>query len=148
MSPFTTKVFTDGSYNSSFAGFGVFYGNHDGRNVSLKLKGRGQTSLTCELHAIVYALERALDSRQSKNCLIIYTDCKSAIMALDTKDYFTINPKVMTLVEKGKKLISNIKSHGMKVNIEYIPGHKGKYGNVEADRLARDGAKRGNFYVR
>ncbi len=74
----TITVFTDGACtnnqnkNIRKGGYGVFFGQNDTRNCSIKLSGDKITNQVAELSAVLYAIEKCLESKV-KN-IIIKTD--------------------------------------------------------------------------
>ncbi|KAL8712875.1 MAG: hypothetical protein Q9220_003083 [cf. Caloplaca sp. 1 TL-2023] len=150
----TLRIHTDGSSlgNGSagaFAGVGVYFGPADMRNVSETLPGPRQTNQRAELTAILRALEIVPKTRD----VSIITDSKYAI---DCVTVWSVNwrrngwkTSAGKAVE-NKDLVENIlakiderQSLGIQTAFEWIKGHAHHPGNVEADRLAVEGAKKG-----
>ena len=118
------------------------------RNVSETLPGSRQTNQRAELTAILRALEIVPRNRD----VVIITDSKYAIdcvtewfinwrrngwktasgKAVENKD---IIENVLSKIEERAKLV-------VRTDFEWIKGHANHPGNVEADRLALDGAKK------
>ncbi|XP_066572056.1 ribonuclease H1 isoform X2 [Amia ocellicauda] len=142
-------VYTDGccsnnGQSGARAGIGVYWGPQHPMNVGDRLHGR-QTNQRAEIWAACKALEQAKDMKIQK--IVIYTD-----------SMFTING-ITKWVKNWKAKGWKLKSGGQVVNKEdfqkletmiegmeivwmHIPGHAGYTGNEEADRLAREGAKK------
>lgn len=140
----TTKVYTDGSFKPNFSGIGVFYGLEDERNASLRLP-RCKSALEAEMHAIVYALKMA-ERYFTQGRLIIYSDCRPAIQRVNGEQFhYNKNSNIFKLEKSGTDLISGLKKRGCRVTIEWVPGHRGIQGNVEADHLASLGAKSSQY---
>ncbi|KAL9026307.1 MAG: hypothetical protein Q9196_005011 [Gyalolechia fulgens] len=151
----TVRIHTDGSAlrnggASAFAGVGVYFGPGDTRNVSETLPGPRQTNQRAELTAILRALEIVpknlnvciiTDSRYGIDCVTIwYVNWRkngwktAAGKAVENKD----------LVENILSKIEERDSLGVQTAFEWIKGHNNHPGNVEADRLAVEGARNGD----
>ncbi|KAL8841790.1 MAG: hypothetical protein Q9170_000823 [Blastenia crenularia] len=147
----TLRIHTDGSSlrngaTDAFAGVGVYFGPGDARNVSETLPGLRQTNQRAELTAILRALEIVpknlnvsiiTDSKYGIDCVTVwYINWKkngwktSAGKAVENKD----------LVENILAKIEERESLGAQTAFEWIKGHANNPGNVEADRLAVEGA--------
>lgn len=148
------RIHTDGSSlgngtAGAFAGIGVYFGPGDKRNVSETLPGSRQTNQRAELTAILKALEIVprnrhvliiTDSRYAIDCVTTwYINWRkngwktSAGKAVENKD---IVENVLVKIEERNKL-------HVQTNFEWIKGHANHPGNVEADKLAVDGARKG-----
>ncbi|ANB12857.1 Rnh1p [Sugiyamaella lignohabitans] len=151
-------VYTDGSSRGNgqpgaAAGYGVFYGDNDSRNVSAKLSGGQQTNQRAELAAIGHALKNAVkevdtgkplsslkivsDSEYSKNCLSVYAN------KWERNNYKTASGNPVRnddLIREGRRHLAHLREKGVSVQIEHVKGHSGHYGNEQADRLANQGA--------
>ena len=123
--------------------------NYNGRNVSETLPGNRQTNQRAELTAVLRALEIVPRNRN----VIIVTDSRYAIdcvtswyinwrkkgwktsagKAVENKD---IVENVLAKIEERDKL-------NVQTTFEWIKGHANNPGNVEADKLAVDGARKG-----
>ncbi|KAL9632811.1 MAG: hypothetical protein Q9164_005086 [Protoblastenia rupestris] len=148
------RIHTDGSSlgngtAGAFAGIGVYFGPNDKRNVSETLPGAKQTNQRAELTAILRALEIVPRNRDAA----IITDSKYAIdcvtnwyinwrrngwknsagKAVENKD---IIENVLAKIEERDRL-------RVQTNFEWIKGHSANEGNVQADKLAVDGARNG-----
>lgn len=120
------------------------------RNVSETLPGPRQTNQRAELTAILRALEIVpknlnvsiiTDSRYGIDCVTIwYVNWRkngwktSAGKAVENKD----------LVENILLKIEEREALGVQTAFEWIKGHNNNPGNVEADRLAVEGARKGD----
>ncbi|CAF9940908.1 MAG: hypothetical protein ALECFALPRED_008899 [Alectoria fallacina] len=148
------RIHTDGSSlgngtAGAFAGIGVYFGPGDKRNISETLPGSRQTNQRAELTAISRALEIVPRNRH----VVIITDSRYAIdcvttwfinwrkngwktsagKAVENKD---IVENVLVKIEERDKL-------QVQTNFLWIKGHANHPGNVEADKLAVDGARKG-----
>ena len=119
------------------------------RNVSESLPGSRQTNQRAELTAISRALEIAprnrhvviiTDSRYAIDCVTTwYINWRkngwktSAGKAVENKD---LVESILVKMEERNKL-------QVQTDFEWIKGHANHPGNVEADRLAVDGARKG-----
>ncbi|KAL8642172.1 MAG: hypothetical protein Q9228_001102 [Teloschistes exilis] len=148
------RIHTDGSalgngQAGAFAGVGVYFGPGDKRNVSETLPGPRQTNQRAELTAILRALEIVPKNRD----VSIITDSKYAI---DCVTVWHINwrkngwKNASGKAVENKDLIENIlakiderKSLQVQSEFEWVKGHAQHPGNVEADRLAVEGARKG-----
>lgn len=156
----TRIIYTDGSslgnqtLNTARGGVGIFYGDNDPRNVSkpLDLDDR-HSSDRAELLAVVHALELELASGPDyPSRILIRADSQYAIQCLSVygptwkKNGFKKSSKKTTkvansdLVKHGLDLMEELSRH-TKVVLEKVEGHSSIHGNVEADKLARLGAK-------
>ncbi|KAI4290725.1 MAG: hypothetical protein L6R35_000032 [Caloplaca aegaea] len=149
----TLRIHTDGSALNNggaeaFAGVGVYFGPADKRNISETLPGPRQTNQRAELTAILRAMEivpRNLnvsiitDSKYGIDCVTVWhinwrkNGWKtSAGKAVENRD----------LVENILAKIEERESLGTLTAFEWIKGHNNNAGNVEADRLAQEGARK------
>lgn len=119
------------------------------RNISETLAGSRQTNQRAELTAILRALDIVpknrdvtiiTDSQYAMNCVTVWhTNWRkngwktSAGKAVENKD----------LVESVLTKIAERKSLGAATQFEWIKGHANHPGNVEADKLAVNGARKG-----
>ncbi|KAL8957516.1 MAG: hypothetical protein Q9193_005232 [Seirophora villosa] len=149
----TLRIHTDGSALNNggaeaFAGVGVYFGPGDKRNISETLPGPRQTNQRAELTAILRALEIV-----PKNLNVsIITDSKYGIDSVTVwyinwrkNGWKTSAGKAVEnrdLVENILAKIEERESLGTLTAFEWIKGHNNNAGNVEADRLAVEGAKK------
>ncbi|XP_044516870.1 ribonuclease H1 isoform X1 [Gracilinanus agilis] len=142
-------VYTDGCCSSNGrrkarAGIGVYWGPGHPLNVGDRLPGR-QTNQRAEIHAACKAIEQAKNQNISK--LVLYTDSMFTINGITSwiKDWKKNDWKTST----GKEVINkedfvklDTLTQGIDIKWIHVPGHSGFAGNEEADRLAREGAKK------
>ena len=165
------RIYTDGSSlrngaQGALAGVGVYFGPRDeryarsihsynyilrtNRNVSEALSGPRQTNQRAELTAVLRALEIVprnrnvtivTDSRYAIDCITVWyinwrkNGWKTAAgKAVENKD----------LVEHVLAKIEERNGAGVKTLFEWIKGHASHPGNVEADKLAVNGARNNN----
>jgi ribonuclease HI len=146
-------IYTDGSClgNDSVtrrAGVGVYFSANDPRNISARLPGNHQTSGHAELFAVLKALETVYHSgsgRQGR--VVILSDSLSVVQKFATRGSKMSGKKSClsnSWYERGLDLMKALEAEGgskESVTFKHIPGHRGILGNMEADRLARMGAK-------
>ncbi|XP_039914392.1 ribonuclease H1 isoform X2 [Hirundo rustica] len=142
-------VYTDGcctgnGHNRARAGIGVYWGPGHPLNTSERLPGR-QTNQRAEIHAACKAIEQAKSQNIKK--LIIYTDSKFTIKGITgwvdnwkTNGWRTSSGGSVINKEDFERLDNLAKD--MEIQWMHIPGHAGFQGNEEADRLAREGARK------
>ena len=147
--PSRTVIYTDGSclgnnlkdVTKRKAGYGIYYGENDERNVSAKLKGL-PTNNRAELMAIIHALQDNKDKG-----VLIKTDstyCKDIITkwmaGWKRKNWKTSRGKPVKNVKMIKVLDNIICGMSVKPQFEWVKAHASSVGNNEADRLANEGA--------
>lgn len=147
------RVYTDGACTNNGreyarAGYGIWFGKNDVRNVSESYNGR-QTNNIAELLAVIRALTILNDEIQSGKKVIVYSDSKYAIRCCTTygekcfkKGWKNPNNKNkpipnLELVQTGYMYC---REHN-NVKFKHIAAHTGKQdrdsiGNENADRLA------------
>ena len=125
------------------AGIGVYFGKDHPSNVSRPLIGR-QTNNRAEIEAVI---EAALRARELQAPLLrIFTDSK--FVADFFREWFPIwqdngwknaNRKPIAHREDWERLRQVLEEFAH-VEIQHVKGHADNAGNIEADRLAREGA--------
>ncbi|KAJ1150086.1 hypothetical protein NDU88_002884 [Pleurodeles waltl] len=145
----STVVYTDGCCSSNGksrarAGIGVYWGRGHRLNVGDRLHGR-QTNQRAEIQAACRAIEQAKSQNISK--LVLYTDSKFTINGITKwvktwkkNDWKLSTGKPVINKEDFQKLDEVVQ--GINVTWMHVPGHAGFAGNEEADRLAREGARK------
>ncbi|KHJ49347.1 ribonuclease HI [Trichuris suis] len=142
-----TVCYTDGACvangrRKAKAGFGVYWGANDPRNVSERLAGL-QTNNRAEIEACCRAIEQAKLSGIQK--LEIRTDSRYVINCV-TKWIHQWRRNNWTSAHghpvKNKADLTRLAalSESISVNWVHVAGHAGITGNEEADRLAREAA--------
>lgn len=143
-------VYTDGASSNNGksharAGYGVYWGDNDPRNVSARLKGERQTNQRAEAMAVLHVLEKTKDSRQP---LEIRTDSQYVINASTVwcknwikKNWVASNGKEVQNRDLFEPIVNLIKHRQAEVKFTYVPGHSGFEGNEKADQLAVAGAQ-------
>jgi ribonuclease HI len=145
------RIYTDGASRGNgkvgaVAGFGVYFGADDPRNVSERLEGPRQTNQRAELSAI----QRAVDIAPIDVEVIICSDSQYSIKCVTewyqnwrrngwktssgkTVDNRDIIEPILTRLEERQKSGANTK-------FEWVRGHNNDPGNTAADYLAVQGA--------
>jgi len=146
------KVFTDGSCinngsENAKAGYGVYFGQNDIRNVSERFKGN-QTSNMAELKAIIKVFDICKELLNNKKRIIIYSDSKVAIgwctntgekyKNLDWK-HKSMDLETINNIKEGYELFKKYPT----IEIMYVKAHSKddnilSIGNNMADKLAKD----------
>ena len=129
----------------------MWWGDNNKLNVSLPLDGIKQDSALAELTAVIKALEQArghFGEKYSK--LEVKTDCEYVRRCVRDIPIWRKNGwrTLQGLDVKNKKEIKKLSHHlrkfqqlGKELKCTHVNSHTGVYGNEEADRLAKLGAK-------
>lgn len=162
------KCFTDGGcFNNgqkgARAGYGVFFGDNDIRNISEKVSSK-QTNNVGELMAILRALEILYKDKKTKYNIELYTDSKYCLQIFERHNNkfnklcqpwinkWRINnfkgiknvdiiKKIDILLKKFNNIIFiHVRSHQTKPQDINSDQYKIWYGNDQADKLANKGA--------
>ncbi|UPK99346.1 hypothetical protein LCI18_010281 [Fusarium solani-melongenae] len=145
------KIFTDGSSRangrtSARAGLGVYFGDHDKRNLSERLPGLPQTNQRAELMAILRALQIApleqavqifTDSQYSINCVTQWA------RSWEAKGWKTANGaevKNQDIIREVLAKKAERERAGGATYFQWVKGHASNRGNIAADQLAVAGA--------
>jgi len=152
-------IYTDGACTENGkvgakAGYGVFFGDNDARNISARLIGRHQTNQRAELFAVLKALETIHLGSQGEfrgRPVFILTDSMYTINALtiwgqswERNDWrrpdgqFVVS---MDFIKRARELLRTLHDLNIRVKITHVSGHSGVWGNEMADQLAVRGAK-------
>ena len=129
------------------AGYGVWFGPNHPLNCSGTFPGR-QTNQLAEIHAAIVAIEIAIDEQMDS--LEIYTDsmylingATSWIHKWKNNGWMTCSGEPVVSMDKWLELDDAMHcywDHGGDLSWQYVPGHCGDFGNMQADRMARDAA--------
>ncbi|CAG8492139.1 36877_t:CDS:2 [Racocetra persica] len=120
------QIWTDGcclgnGTKEARAGIGVFYGVKDPKNLSERLPGEQQTNNRAEIYAVIRVIKKWIEKWEKNGYM---TSSNQPVRNQD-------------LIRKLKKLIdSRIGS----VKLTHVRGHKGNYGNEQADKLSKIGS--------
>ena len=155
----TERVFTDGSSlgngkTGSKAGYGVYWGKEDSRNIGRPVATGDQTNNHGELLAVNHALDQIKSQvgNGSKKDYEIYSDsqyvCKSITeypRTWDKNGWKTASSqpvKHQELIKEINSKINDVLDKGVNIDIKHIPAHVGHEGNEMADFYAKQGASR------
>lgn len=145
-------VYTDGSSlgngrAGAVAGVGVFFGTGDPRNISERLVGDLQTNQRAELTAILRTLEVVPENQSIE----IRTDSKYSIQCV-TEWYINWQKngwraqggpvKNQDLVVAIRARLDARQKKGAQTQFTWVKGHANDPGNVAADYLAVEGARK------
>ncbi|CEF69074.1 Ribonuclease H1 [Strongyloides ratti] len=142
------KIYVDGSCKQHLkdgrdAGIGVYWGDNDSRNISLKLSGN-HTNIVAELFATLYAL------RQIKELKIedayIYSDSEFVVKSInewskkwEQNGWLTTSKKKVAHHDLLLEILDLTESTGTKIC--HVKGHSKDYGNEQAHKLAYSACK-------
>lgn len=144
-------VYTDGASRNNGkpnakAGYGVYFGQGDPRNISERLPGKLQTNQRAELMAI----SRALDIVPRGSHVRIYSDSQYAINSLtawvdkwEKNNWTTATGTPVQnsdIIKPTLAKVRNRAAEGDPTTFEYVKGHSSSVGNAAADKLAVRGA--------
>jgi ribonuclease HI len=151
-------IYTDGACKNNnnkyirTGGCGVFFGNNDPKNLSVKLDGPKQTNQVAELTACILAIEKILpiseeviiktDSMYSINCINTWFDGwkKRGWKKADGKpvDNLELIQKLHNYVTTYKIKMVHVRAHKEEPSKD-DPSYNDWYGNMMADKLATEG---------
>ena len=125
-------IYTDGSKSTEGVGFvAVFPDTTSGGRLT-----REASIFTAELYAINAAVHEILKRTTDGNRFIIFSDYRSAILALRSDSSFS------PIVVKTKELIRRAEEDDIIIDLCWVPGHVNVRGNEKADAAAKDAALR------
>jgi ribonuclease HI len=140
-----TTIYTDGSCSKNgesiaHAGSGIWFGENDPRNISLRVPGPDQSNQSGELYAILHAISSSPPDR----ALSIMSDSMYAINGItkylqewENQGWlFCSHPSLF------KKITAWIRYRSNTTKITWIKGHNNIRGNDKADNLAREGSQK------
>lgn len=146
------EIHTDGASRGNGqvgarAGYGVYFGPGDKRNLAGRLPGKLQTNQRAELMAILKAIgliaidqpiQIVTDSRYSIQCV---TDWPASWKKNGWKTASGQPVKNVDLIEViVDKIEERWEKNGAKTKFKWVKGHQGNAGNIAADALAVKGA--------
>lgn len=130
------NIYTDGACTSpgspgAYAGYGVYFENHDDWNISRPLKGK-QTHICAELYAVYVALKR-IYWKDVKGDVNIHIDCSDIVNGLSKRRKpGAANYELWMKTYKAYDVVSKY----CNITITKVKGHSGNRGNEIADKLA------------
>lgn len=147
------NIYTDGSSLGNgkvgaSAGVGVYFGPDDSRNISERLTGPLQTNQRAELTAVL----RALQTVPTNQPVRIYTDSMYSINCIQewyrswakngwrTRDGKSVMNQ--DIIKAVRSFIDAREKAGAATMFTWVKGHSSDTGNVAADMLAVQGARR------
>ncbi|GMG25843.1 unnamed protein product [Ambrosiozyma monospora] len=153
-------VYTDGaakcnqSKKRRRAGYGVFFGDGDKRNIAAPVLGDHQTNQVAELTAIEKAFDEiikdafcvrytiATDSQYSINCVTKWVHGWKKSGWINSQGKSVINKELIQVIVNKLELVNRLyaKNGWGPVQFKYVKGHAGVHGNEMADQLANKGA--------
>lgn len=161
-------IYCDGASKNNgkpgaIAGYGVFFGDGDSRNVARPLLGKVQTNQRAELSAILLALKVIYeelssceildepptyyhiktDSKYSINCILNWSKKWIKNSWKSSKGEAVCNLDLIKEILLVLNYVNQIYDEfGLdELKLSYVPGHSGDYGNDQADALANTGVR-------
>lgn len=141
-------VYTDGACIGTeprrVAGYGVYWGKDDPRNISASLLGMPQTNQRAELAAIVHALEQIVTDRVTASpSIVIYSDSQYSIKCItewrkrwQQNGWRTAAGKNVLNDDLIRRAGDLYDAAAGRVRLEWVKGHGTSAGNNAADALA------------
>ena len=135
-------VYTDGSATrgAGKAGYGIYMEYSDGSfSEHYKACGKNSSNYDAEVEAIGTALEllkmQMMPMKQVKHNIVIFTDAISALQSLGEDPLSKLELKSIILDAHDL-----METYGVKIILQWIPGHSDTPGNDKADKLAKKGS--------
>ncbi|XP_055329305.1 ribonuclease H1-like isoform X2 [Paramacrobiotus metropolitanus] len=135
--------------SAALAGIGVFWEKDSPYNVAEPLAGR-PSNQRAEICAAVRAVRQAKEQGMTK--LIVHTDSNYLVQAMTewlpnwlSNGWRSARGPVVNQ-EDFKSLLDTIKSSEVEIEWKHIRGHMGITGNEAADKLANEGALKGEKF--
>lgn len=136
-------VYTDGSATKTTnrAGYGIYMELPDGSSHEVsEACGENSSNYDAEIAAIGNTLGLLKTSMQTfptvRNNIVIFTDAMSALQSLEEDPVG--KPDLKSIIEESHEIMETF---GIKIFIQWIPGHSDTPGNEKADRLAKKGSE-------
>ena len=124
-------IFTDGSKTNQQVGYAAIISN---TTASGRLPAEASI-FTAELYAIKAAVEEVLSENFDKNEFTVFSDSRSALMALRADD------SQCPLVQEIRQLICRGANENKTIDFCWVPAHVNIEGNEKADRAAKEVAQ-------
>ena len=126
----TEHIYTDGSKTGQHVGFGAVL-------AATIISGRltqEASIFTAELYAIRATVQRILNGISESREFTIFSDSRSALMALRSDNTHT------PIVDEMKDLLCKAKEEELNIELCWVPGHMNVEGNEKADKVAKEAA--------
>ena len=137
-------IYTDGSCTdngkaTAHAGSGIWYGDNDPRNTSVRVPYTHQSNQTGELYAVLHALQ----TNPPDQAILIKTDSMYVVQGLTKNTENWENQGWMHAKHANlfKNITAWIRHCSNSTKITWVKGHNGTHGDEEADKLVGEGAK-------
>lgn len=127
--------FTDESKKKDlpYAGFAIYHVNTD--TIHMRRTSKHTTIFSCEAMAILTALQIAKE-KDNHSYIQIFTDSKSVLDAILSKSYWKTKSYLILEIRKIIYILESI--GGKKVELYWIPAHKGLAFNEKVDSAAKE----------
>ena len=129
------KIFTDGSVLDSNECGSAFIIPDMNIKKSYHL-GKGLSIFSCELYAILFALNQILEFGFAISNVVICVDSKSVLQSLQSWDCRARSDLIFEI----KHLIHILQLRNILINFLWVPSHCGIFWNDQVDSLAKTGA--------
>ena len=136
---YTDRVCINNGDEDAAAGLGIWYGEEDVRNLSMRVPIPQQSNQTGELMAVLLATKAHPPNKD----LLIVSDSRYAIDGI-TKHARRWESRNWIDTNHGdifRCIVAWMRWRNGKTTLKWVKGHSGTKGNEEADKLAGEGAK-------
>ncbi|OJD34104.1 reverse transcriptase [Diplodia corticola] len=128
-------IYTDGSALDTRVGASAF-AQSLGTYRQDHLDTRSSTAVeTAELMGIAMAIDIAIDTELPE--FLVFSDSQAALIAIQQQMQKS-NPYIVDALAEN---LQKLRGGGVRMELHWVPGHKGIAGNVEADKLAKEAAR-------
>lgn len=125
--------FTDGSKSETFPFAGIAAISYSSQHTSLKRTSNIATIFTCEMLALIEALDLAKNENFIN--IFVFSDSQSALLAIKEANF--VCSKKSYLIIEIKKRINALNKEGRTVKFFWIPAHVGISFNEKEDQAAK-----------